>query len=182
LQNKGLILFNSIAKHKSSKAWEPSRKVEKMDKKIVESAAAAAAKVLYAELVSCGEEKTFRARLDFEVDMKRGESFVKTNPQKARPWSLVQVLISKLNATVGESVVESWLEEGIKEAQLLNSVEEASTKKRISSAIEKILPEIQEERKGNIYITKKAGRVVEIPEGSDKDLLNKIDFPVSLVS
>lgn len=153
-----------------------------MDKKIVEKAAVAAAKALYAELVACGEEKTFRARLDFEVDMKRGEAFTKSNPQKARPWSLVQILIGKLNSTVGQSVVDNWLEAGIKEAQLLESSEEDSVKKRVNDAIAKILPEIQENRAGNIYITKKSGVVVEIPEGADRNLLNKLDFPVSLVS
>ena len=152
-----------------------------MDKKDVEKAAVVAAKALYAELVEAGEEKTFRARLDFEVSLKRGEAHTRSNPQKARPWALVQVLLSKLNAVSGESAVEAWLEEGVKEAQLLDSDVEAIMKKRVETSIKKILPQIQEERPGNITVTGKAGMVTEVPEDIDADLLNPFGFPVKLV-
>lgn len=151
-----------------------------MDKAIVEKAAAVAAKTLYAELVAAGEEKTFRARLDFEVSLKRGEAHTRSNPQKARPWALVQVLLSKLNAVSGEAAVEAWLEEGVKEAQLLDSDTESDVKKRVETSIKKLLPSIQEERPGNVTITKKDGVVVEVPVDADPGLLKRIDFPVKL--
>lgn len=151
-----------------------------MDKAIVEKAAAVAAKTLYAELVAAGEEKTFRGRLDFEVSLKRGEPHLRSNPQKARPWALVQVLLSKLNAVAGEATVDSWLEEGIKAAQLLGSDTESDVKKRVEASIKKILPAIQEERQGNVTITKKDGVVVEVPVDADPGLLKRIDFPVKL--
>ena len=151
-----------------------------MDEALVEKAAAAAAKLLYAELVASGEEKTFRGRLDFEVSLKRGKDHFRSNPQKLRLWALVQVLIGKLNAVCGESVIDSWLEEGIKEAQLLDSDVEEGVKKRVDAAVKKVLPFIKEHRQGNISVTRKNGVIIEIPADPDSELLKRIDFPVKL--
>lgn len=121
-----------------------------MEQSKLDDAAKAAAKILFGDECESGELAQFVGTLDFDVSFLRGKAHERSNPQKARPWSLVQVLVSKLNATIGEAAVEEWLAEGIKEAQLLDKDEETAAKKRVEGAIAKLLPHTKEFRPGNL--------------------------------
>jgi len=104
-------------------------------------AAKAAAKILFGDEVAPTQKARFTGSLEFDVTFQRSKvPAPRSFPQKARPWSLVQVLLSKLAEHVGDATVETWLEEGILQAQMLDTDEESAAKERMERLIEKLLP------------------------------------------
>lgn len=131
--------------------------------KLIQQAAKDAAKTIFAELVPSGAEETFEGTLKFSVRIKRGVPHEKSNPQKVRPWSLVLLLVEKLNGVTVDAVSEEWLAGLLNEARALDEERSEGAEKRVQALCAKLYPALKETRPGNVTTPFVHGELV-VPE------------------
>ena len=121
-----------------------------MEQKILNDAAKAAAKVIFESEIPEGGKASFSGELAFDISFKRGIGGEVSCPQKLKPWSLVKLLVAKLDKEAFGASASGWLDELVLAAasdELDDAVEA-----RFAAIAAKLLPQSVVARKGAIRV------------------------------